>query len=230
MMLYKKLLYWANFAPSSSAILQSWMRTVSAFWMVGSSVSLSFWRQSMIIFSGSASSSIDLNSSSLGIRSCNVLSNACSSQSFLKGNLIVRSPSRKLNKEFAFLPVVPCGTTIFTNLPEVENRKGIYRCTCMCCAWSCILYIKLNLCVCLCVCVCVCVSVCARYRNPHRWTNPHQIWYGGLTLQGPGHKLCFGPRGGPQVCGVVGWARRPLRRRLPCTGLLLIPGNAGYFC
>jgi hypothetical protein len=62
-----------------------------------------------------------------------------------------------LNKEFAFLPVVPCGTTIFTNLPEVENRKGIYRCTCMCCAWSCILYIKLNLCVCLCLCVCVCV-------------------------------------------------------------------------
>ena len=133
-MLYKKLLSWANFAPLSLASLQSLMMKVNAFWMVGSSVSISFLMQSVIIFSGSTSSSIDLNSSSLGIRSCNVLSNACSSQSFLKGNLIVRSPSRKLNKEFAFLPVVPCGTTIFTNLPEVENRKGIYRCTCMCCA------------------------------------------------------------------------------------------------
>ncbi len=48
-----------------------------------------------------------------------------------------------------------------------------------------ILYIKVNLCVC----------VCVRYRNTHRWTNPHQNWYGGLTLQGPGHRLCFGPPG-----------------------------------
>ncbi len=37
--------------------------------------------------------------------------------------------------------------------------------------------------------------------RPGRWTNPHQIWYGGLTLQGPGHRLCFGPRGGPQGQG-----------------------------
>ncbi len=50
-----------------------------------------------------------------------------------------------------------------------------------------ILYIKVNLCVC----------VCVRYRNTPHWTNPHQIWYGGLTLHGPGHRICFGPRGGP---------------------------------
>ncbi len=56
-------------------------------------------------------------------------------------------------------------------------------------------------CVCVCVCVYVCVCVCVRYRNPHRWTNPHQIWYGGLTLQGPGHRLCFGPRGGTPGSG-----------------------------
>ncbi len=37
--------------------------------------------------------------------------------------------------------------------------------------------------------------------RPGRWTNPHQIWYGGLTLQGPGHRLCFGPRGGPPGSG-----------------------------
>jgi hypothetical protein len=48
-----------------------------------------------------------------------------------------------------------------------------------------ILYIKVNLCVC----------VCVRYRNTHCWTNPHQIWHGGLTLQGPGLRLCFGPWG-----------------------------------
>jgi hypothetical protein len=51
------------------------------------------------------------------------------------------------------------------------------------------------------VCVCVCGCVCVRYRNTHCWTNPHQIWYGGLTLQGPGHRLCFGPRGGPLGSG-----------------------------
>jgi hypothetical protein len=79
-----------------------------------------------------------------------------------------------LNKEFAFLPVVPCGTTIFTNLPEVENRKGIYRCTCMCCAWSCILYIKLNLCVCLCLCVCVCVST--PVSTPLNQSSPNLVW------------------------------------------------------
>ncbi len=55
--------------------------------------------------------------------------------------------------------------------------------------------------MCVCVCVCVCVGVCVHYRNPHRWTNPHQIWYGGLTLQGPGHRLCFGPWGGPRGQG-----------------------------
>jgi hypothetical protein len=38
------------------------------------------------------------------------------------------------------------------------------------------------------------VFVCVWYRNTHHWTNPHQIWYGGLTLQGPG-RLCFGPWG-----------------------------------
>ena len=53
----------------------------------------------------------------------------------------------------------------------------------------------------VCVCLCVCVCVCVRNRNPHRWTNPHQIWHGGLTLQGPGHRLCFGPRGGPPGSG-----------------------------
>jgi hypothetical protein len=50
----------------------------------------------------------------------------------------------------------------------------------------------------------VCVRVCVRYRNTHHWTNPHQIWYGGLTLQGPGHRLCFGPRGGPPGSGGAG--------------------------
>jgi hypothetical protein len=39
------------------------------------------------------------------------------------------------------------------------------------------------------------VCVCVQYRNTHRWTNSHQITYGGLTLQGPGHRLCFGPWG-----------------------------------
>jgi hypothetical protein len=59
--------------------------------------------------------------------------------------------------------------------------------------------------VCVCVfvwvCVCVCVCACVQYRNPHCWTNPHQIWYEGLTLQGPGHRLCFVPGGGPQGQG-----------------------------
>jgi hypothetical protein len=44
------------------------MMKVNAFWMVGSSVSISFLMQSVIIFSGSTSSSIDLNSSSVGIK------------------------------------------------------------------------------------------------------------------------------------------------------------------
>jgi hypothetical protein len=44
-----------------------------------------------------------------------------------------------------------------------------------------------------------CLSVCLfeSSERPGCWTNPHQIWYGGLTLQGPGHRLCFGPWGGP---------------------------------
>ncbi len=48
------------------------------------------------------------------------------------------------------------------------------------------------------------LSVCLSESNeqPGRWTNPHQIWYGGLTLQGPGHRLCFGPQGGPPGSGV----------------------------
>ena len=48
-----------------------------------------------------------------------------------------------------------------------------------------------------------CLSVCMyeSSERPGRWTNPHQIWYGGLTLQGPGHRLCFGPRGGPPGSG-----------------------------
>jgi hypothetical protein len=50
-------------------------------------------------------------------------------------------------------------------------------------------------------CVCLCVCLCVRYRNPHCWTNPHQIWHGRLNLQGPGHRLCFGPRGGPRGQG-----------------------------
>jgi len=45
-------------------------------------------------------------------------------------------------------------------------------------------------------CVCLCVCLCVRYRNLHRWTYPHQIWHGRLTFQWPGHRLCFGPRGG----------------------------------
>ncbi len=45
------------------------------------------------------------------------------------------------------------------------------------------------------------VCLCVQYRNPHCWTNPQQIWHGGLTLQGPGHWLCFGPRGGPPGSG-----------------------------
>ncbi len=51
------------------------------------------------------------------------------------------------------------------------------------------------------VCVCVFVCLCVWYRDTHHWTNPHQIWHGGLTLQGPGHKLCFGPLGGPRGSG-----------------------------
>ena len=51
-----------------------------------------------------------------------------------------------------------------------------------------------------------CLSVCLSESSerPDHWTNPHQIWYGGLTLQGPGHRLCFGPgvdprgQGGPK--------------------------------
>jgi len=93
--------------------------------MVGSSVSISFLMQSVIIFSGSTSSSIDLNSSSVGIRSCNVRSNAFLSQSVCKGNhLIVTSPSRQLHKEVSFWPVVTCGT-IFTNWPEIKNKQEI---------------------------------------------------------------------------------------------------------
>ncbi len=49
----------------------------------------------------------------------------------------------------------------------------------------------------------VCLCVCVRYRNTHRWTNPHQIWYGGLTLQLPGHRLCFGPWGAPRGQGAL---------------------------
>jgi hypothetical protein len=53
------------------------------------------------------------------------------------------------------------------------------------------------------ICQVVCLSVCLSESSerPDRWTNPHQIWYGGLTLQGPGHRLCFGPRGGPPGSG-----------------------------
>ncbi len=54
------------------------------------------------------------------------------------------------------------------------------------------------------LCVCVCVCVCVWYRNPHRWTNPQQISNGGLTLQGPGHRLCFGS-------GVENWLEESLR-------------------
>jgi hypothetical protein len=53
------------------------------------------------------------------------------------------------------------------------------------------------------ICQVVCLYVCMyeSSERPGRWTNPHQIWYGGLTLQGPGHRLCFGPRGGPPGSG-----------------------------
>ncbi len=44
------------------------------------------------------------------------------------------------------------------------------------------------------ICQVVCLSESSE--PPGHWTNPHQIWYGGLNLQGPGHRLCFGPRGG----------------------------------
>jgi hypothetical protein len=83
------------------------------------------------------------------------------------------------------------------------------------------------------------VCVCVRYRNPHHWTNPHQIWYGGLTLQGPGHRLCFGPRGGPPGTGgpkqglesIYSWNRETRKKiyKTKVVGKICFSGGGSYF-
>ncbi len=89
------------------------------------------------------------------------------------------------------------------------------------------------------MCVCVFVCVCVRNRNPHRWTNPHQIWYRGLTLQGPGHRLCFGPwvdprgQGGPKqglesIYSLNGETRQKVYKT-KVVGKVCFSGGRSYF-